>query len=45
MIPFVVDRRLIVESGVAPMGIVPTFDELEDGHARLALSVEVAAVK
>jgi len=26
------------------MGIVPSFDELEDRHASLALSMEVAAV-
>ena len=30
MAPFVVDRRQIVERGVAAMGVVPALDEIED---------------
>src|ERR1700676_1508319 len=44
MIPFVVDRRPIVERRVAPMGVVPPFNEVEDRHAGLDLGLETTPV-
>jgi transposase len=44
MTPFIVDRR-IVERGVAAMGVIPRFDELEDCHAGLDLGLEAATVE
>ena len=43
--PFVVDRGEIAEGRVSAPGIVPAFDEFEDGHTRLGLGLELPAVE
>ena len=45
MTPLVVDRRQIVERGMATMGVVPPFNEVEDRWARLGLGREAASVE
>src|SRR5256885_8827523 len=40
----VVDRRLVVESGVTAPRVVPALDVLEDGHPSLGLGLEGATV-
>src|ERR1700730_11243646 len=45
MTPFVVDRREIVERGMAAMRVVPTLDEVEHHHAGLDLGFETLAVE
>src|SRR6202171_1532668 len=36
---------MIVERRMAPMGIIPPFNEVEDCHAGLSLGLEAAAVE
>src|SRR2546430_14028543 len=40
----VVDRRLVVESGVTAPRVVPALDVLEDGHPPLGMGLEGATV-
>src|SRR3989442_654781 len=41
----IVDGRLIVQGGMAPVWIVPTLDEVKDGMSGLGLSRERAAIE
>src|SRR5579875_2823609 len=40
MTPLVIDRRPIVERGMAAVGVVPSLDEIKDRAARLGLGLE-----
>ena len=42
--PFVAQGRMIADGGMATMRVVPSFDELEHGHACLRLGTKAAAV-
>jgi hypothetical protein len=42
---FIADRRQIVQAGMPPVRVVPTLDEVEDGHPGLGRGGEAAAVQ
>ena len=44
MFPFVFDGRKIAQGRVAACGIVEAFDELKDGHPRLAVRSEATPI-
>jgi hypothetical protein len=44
MFAFVFDGRKIAQGGVATCGIVEAFDELKDGHPRLAVRSEATSI-
>src|SRR5271167_978862 len=44
MFPFVFDGRKIAQGRVAARGIVGAFDELKDGHPRLAVRSEATPI-